>query len=366
MGAATDERWMRLAISLGARRLGQTWPNPAVGCVIVKNGRVLARAATAPGGRPHAETQALNGLDATGATVYVSLEPCAHTGTTPPCAQALINASVGRVVFALRDPDPRVDGRGADMLRAAGIEVSGPVLEGQARAVNLGFVTSKTKNRPAVTLKLATSFDGRIATAGGRSQWITGPQARHFVHAMRANHDAVMVGAGTARADDPSLTQRGLGITHQPVRVVISSDLDLPLDGALAGAIAQSPLWLVHGPEAPKPVKTAWAAKGAVLIGAACSTEGLDLTDVMHRLAKRGITRVFCEGGGQLAGGLLRSKLVDRLVGFTAGMALGGDGRASIGALNLDAISETQAFDLESLRRIGDDIMHVWNAADQA
>ncbi|EBA01929.1 riboflavin biosynthesis protein RibD [Rhodobacterales bacterium HTCC2150] len=360
MTLATDERWMRLAISLGAQRLGQTWPNPAVGCVIVKDGRVLARAATAPGGRPHAETQALDGINAKGSTVYVSLEPCAHTGKTPPCAQALIDARVARVVYGMRDPDCRVDGKGTSMLSAAGIAVTGPVLEKQALAANQGFITAITKGRPALTLKLATSFDGRIATASGQSQWITGPNARRAVHMMRANHDAIMVGAGTARADDPTLTQRVGGIAHQPIRVICTSDLNIPMDGALVGAIKHAPLWLIHGQDAKASARDAWLQKGAKLIQVPSSPNGLDMTVAMQKLCEKGITRVFCEGGGQLAAGLLKAKLVDRLVGFTAGMALGGDGRACVGALNLDAIDETQAFQLENLREIGGDILHIW------
>ena len=211
-----DRRYMALALSLGARGLGQVWPNPAVGCVIVKDGRIVGRGRTAPGGRPHAEPQALAqaGAAARGATVYVTLEPCAHFGKTPPCARALIEAGVSRVVSALEDPDPRVDGGGHEMLRAAGIAVETGVMADEARAAQIGFLTRITQGRPMVTLKLASSFDGRIATAAGESQWITGPGARRMVHAMRMSHDAVLVGGGTARADDPMLTVRGMGATR--------------------------------------------------------------------------------------------------------------------------------------------------------
>jgi diaminohydroxyphosphoribosylaminopyrimidine deaminase/5-amino-6-(5-phosphoribosylamino)uracil reductase len=256
---------MRLALSLGARGLGRVWPNPAVGCVIVKGGRVVGRGWTQDGGRPHAETVALAqaGAAARGATVYVSLEPCDHHGQTPPCSEALVAAGVARVVVALTDPDPRVAGGGLQTLRKAGIEVLTDVCEAEARLAHRGFLSRVTQGRPMLTLKLATSSDGRIATATGESQWITGPEARRHVHAMRARHDAVLVGAGTARADDPSLTVRGLGIAQQPVRVVLSRRLDLPENSALMRTAAQVPVWLCHGPDAPCAARDAWDRAGA-------------------------------------------------------------------------------------------------------
>ena len=214
---AEDRRFLRLALSLGRRGMGQTWPNPAVGCVIVKQGRVLGRGTTAPGGRPHAEPQALAkaGEGARGATAYVSLEPCAHHGQTPPCTDALIAAGVARVVAPLADTDARVAGQGFAALREAGIEVSTGLCVDEAEEDHAGFFMRTELGRPFVTLKLASSFDGRIATATGDSQWITGPQARRLVHMMRHRHDAVMVGAGTARADDPSLTVRDMGVERR-------------------------------------------------------------------------------------------------------------------------------------------------------
>jgi diaminohydroxyphosphoribosylaminopyrimidine deaminase/5-amino-6-(5-phosphoribosylamino)uracil reductase len=196
---ADDERWMRLAIGLGKRGLGQVWPNPAVGCVIVRNGRVVGRGFTQPSGRPHAETEALAraGAAAEGATAYVSLEPCAHHGKTPPCAEALIAAKVTRVVSAMQDPDARVAGQGHAKLRTAGIAVETDILKTEAETANIGFLTRITQGRPAVTLKLAMTLDGKIATRTGDSQWITGPEARAYTHLLRANHDAIMVGSGT-------------------------------------------------------------------------------------------------------------------------------------------------------------------------
>ncbi|MGY4803023.1 bifunctional diaminohydroxyphosphoribosylaminopyrimidine deaminase/5-amino-6-(5-phosphoribosylamino)uracil reductase RibD, partial [Teichococcus aerofrigidensis] len=221
--AAQDVAQMRAALALAARGLGNTWPNPAVGCVIVKEGVVVGRGWTAPGGRPHAETEALRraGAAARGATAYVTLEPCCHWGRTPPCADALIAAGVARVVVAMQDPDPRVDGAGLRRLREAGIAVASGMLEAEARALNAGFLKRLASGLPLLTLKLATTLDGRIATRAGESQWITGPAARRAAHALRGRHDAVLVGSGTALADDPDLTCRLPGFAPVPtVRVV--------------------------------------------------------------------------------------------------------------------------------------------------
>ncbi|WP_243695781.1 bifunctional diaminohydroxyphosphoribosylaminopyrimidine deaminase/5-amino-6-(5-phosphoribosylamino)uracil reductase RibD [Rhodovulum marinum] len=361
--ADTDARFMALALSLGARGQGRTWPNPAVGCVIVNGDRIVGRGWTAPGGRPHAEPVALAqaGAAARGATAYVSLEPCSHHGQTPPCAKALVAAGVARVVTALEDPDPRVAGRGHAMLRAAGIEVATGVLEGAARRAHRGFLLNRTQGRPALTLKLASSFDGRIATATGESRWITGPEARRAVHAMRARHDAVMVGGGTARADDPDLTVRDLGVAHQPVRVVCTRRLDLPLDGRLARGADSVPLWLCHGADADPARVAAWTARGAHLIEVAVAPGGqLDPLAMLRALGAAGLTRVFCEGGGSLAASLLSAGLVDDLVGFTAGLALGAEGWPALGALGLGRLAEAPRFRLVETRAIGADVLHVW------
>lgn len=358
-----DHRWMRLAIALGARGLGQVWPNPAVGCVLVHGGRVVGRGWTQPGGRPHAEAVALAqaGAAAKGATAYVSLEPCSHHGKTPPCALALIKAGVARVVTAFEDPDPRVSGQGHALLRAAGIEVLTGVLADQARRGQAGFVSRITRGRPFLTLKLATSLDGRIATAAGESQWITGPEARRMVHAMRARHDGVFVGAGTVRADDPSLTVRDLGIAHQPVRLVASRRLDLPDDCKLGHTAQEVPVWVLHGANVETGAQTAWKAKGAKLIEVSGPRgRDLDATQMLNALGAEGLTRVFCEGGGALAASLLNAGLVDQLVLFTAGIALGAEGRPALGALGLDRLSEAHRFELSDVRQIGADVMQVW------
>src|SRR6056297_1113 len=277
---------MALALSLGRRGQGQCWPNPAVGCVLVREGRIVGRGCTAAGGRPHAETVALAqaGVAAHGATAYVSLEPCAHHGQTPPCAEALVAAGVARVVAPFRDSDSRVDGRGFDILRASGVAVQTGVMEAEAALDLAGFRLRVAEGRPRITLKLATSFDGRIATASGQSQWITGPPARRMVHALRARHDAVMVGAGTARADDPMLTVRDMGAVRQPVRIVVSRRLDLPLMSRLGRSAGEVPLWLCHGPDADAPLAEAWAGTGAELLPCAVAGGHLDPRSVLAEL----------------------------------------------------------------------------------
>lgn len=359
---SADQRFMALALSLGRRGLGRSWPNPAVGCVIVNDGRVVGRGWTRPGGRPHAETEALSqaGAAARGADVYVTLEPCSHHGKTPPCATALIEAGVKRVIVATSDPDPRVSGEGLAMLREAGVDVTLGVREAEALRDNAGFFARVELDRPVLTLKLASSFDGRIATGTGESQWITGAAARRVVHALRARHDAVMVGGGTARQDDPSLTVRGLGTDWQPARVVISRRLDVPLLSTLARTAKEVPVILCHGQDADPTLIRTWSDLGATLLP--CRTIGtqLDPADTLRQLAAHGLTRLFCEGGSALAASLLEADLVDQLVGFTAGVAIGAEGLPSVGALGLSALRQAPRFELVECETVGGDILHIW------
>lgn len=352
---------MRLAIALGARGLGQVWPNPAVGCVIVRDGRILARGWTQPGGRPHAEAMALAACDARGATVYVSLEPCAHHGRTPPCADALIRAGVARVVTAFTDPDPRVSGRGHDRLRAAGIVLEEGVEAPAARALNAGFLLRLGASRPWLTLKLALTLDGRIATATGESRWITGPAARRAVHAMRARHDAVLVGGGTARADDPDLRVRDLGVIHQPLRIVASAGMALDPQGRLGRSAQDGAVWLLHAEGLDMP--EGWAATGARLIACPATDGMLDPRAMMTALAREGLTRVLCEGGGALSASLIAAGLVDELVIFSAGKLIGADGRAGLGALGLTQLADAPQFTLKQVQPLGPDVMQVWKRA---
>ncbi len=361
---AQDERWMRLALSLAQRGLGRVWPNPAVGCVIVKDGKLLGRGWTQSGGRPHAETEALSqaGDAANGATAYVTLEPCAHHGKTPPCANALVDAGVKRVVSALDDPDSRVAGQGYKTLRDAGVEVTEDVLVDAAADLNQGFLLNRTIGRPMFTLKMASSIDGRIATAAGESRWITGPEARRQVHLMRARHDAVLIGAGTARADDPLLDVREIGMAgDNPIRIILDGGLSLSLTSRLARTANDTPLWICHRAGLDKARLKTWNEIGVTLIEVAHNGTGeLDLVDMAIQLGKRGLTRVLCEGGGGVASSMIAAELVDTLVIFTAGLAIGSEGQGVFGPLQIDVLKDAPRFDLVKTRTIGRDNMTTW------
>ncbi len=367
---------MGAALALARRSLGRTWPNPAVGTVIVGDpaagGRVLGRGATAPGGRPHSETIAIDqalrryGPGALGgATAYVSLEPCAHHGRTPPCADALIAAGVSRVVCPLVDPDPRVSGRGIAALRAAGVSVDVGVLAAEARRVNAGFLSRIERGRPWVTLKLAATLDGRIATQTGESRWITGPEARRRVHLLRAMHDAVLVGAGTARADDPELNVRGLGMAdRRPVRVVADGGLSLAPSGRLARTAREQPLWLLHRPDADAGRAAVMTHLGVELVSVPAGADGtLCAAAALAALGERGITRVLCEGGGRLAASLLAARLVDEIALFTAGKTLGGDGVPAVGGFGLARLADAPEFALDHVEQLGPDALSWWRVA---
>jgi diaminohydroxyphosphoribosylaminopyrimidine deaminase/5-amino-6-(5-phosphoribosylamino)uracil reductase len=361
----TDDRaWMDAALALARRGLGQVWPNPAVGCLIHRDGRVLGRGWTGAGGRPHAETLALAqaGAEARAATVHVTLEPCAHHGQTPPCADALVEARIARVVVAITDPDPRVAGRGLDRLRRAGIAVATGVLAERATALNRGFLTRVTAGRPMLTLKLAATLDGRIATSAGESRWITGEAARARVHLMRASHDAILIGAGTARADDPVLDVRLPGWSgRQPVRVVLDPALSLPPGSRLAATARQQSLWILHGAAADPARGEALAGTGALLVPMALTDGGLiDPVAALAELGARGLTRVLCEGGGRLAASLIRAGIADELVLFQAGLAIGAEGKPALGPLGLGRLTGAPRFSLIESAVIGGDVMTRW------
>jgi diaminohydroxyphosphoribosylaminopyrimidine deaminase/5-amino-6-(5-phosphoribosylamino)uracil reductase len=352
---------MRAALALARRGLGNAWPNPAVGCVLVKDGRVIGRGWTQPGGRPHAETEALRraGDAARGATAYVTLEPCSHHGRTPPCCEALAEAGIARVVMAMRDPDPRVNGRGLAMLRGAGIAVEEGLLEAEARALNAGFFRRIQAGMPVVTLKLASTLDGRIATASGESRWITGEAARREVHALRARHDAILVGSGTVLADDPDLTCRIPGMERVPMlRVVADGRLRTPPNARLVQSAGVAPVLVITAPGHPPAAQAPFIAAGADIITApAHAGGGLDLPSLLRALGRRGVTRVLAEGGAGLAAALLRQGLVDRLVWFHAPAVMGGDGHPAIEGLRLAALSAMPRFRRTALRAIGDDML---------
>jgi diaminohydroxyphosphoribosylaminopyrimidine deaminase/5-amino-6-(5-phosphoribosylamino)uracil reductase len=365
-GAGDDIAHMRAALALAGRNLGRTWPNPAVGCVIVREGRVVGRGWTAVGGRPHAEAEALAraGACARGATAYVTLEPCAHVGRAGPCTQALIAAGVGRVVAALEDPDPRTAGRGFAALRAAGIDVAIGLEAEAARELNAGFLMRLAAGRPLVTLKLATSADGRIATHRGDSRWITGAAARARGHALRATHDAIMVGTGTALVDDPALTCRLPGCERPPaVRVVLDRRLRLPLTHRLVADARLAPTLVVTAATADPDRARALSDAGIEVVIAPEAREGLDVAGVLRLLGGRGLTRVLCEGGGHLAAALLRADLVDRLVRFGAGVAIGGDGIPSVAPFGIDRLAEAPRFGLLGVEACGGDVLELWARA---
>lgn len=359
----TDADHMAHALRLAARGLGNVWPNPTVGCVLVKDGLVVGRGWTQPGGRPHAEVRALQqaGAAATGATAFVTLEPCAHHGKTPPCAEALVAAKVARVVSALTDPDPRVSGKGHAMLRQAGIVVTEGVLTAEAARLNAGFLKRVTRGLPLLTLKLAATLDGRIATASGESRWITGPQARRKVHAMRMSHDAVMVGSGTALADDPDLTVREMGADRQPVRILVDRQLRHSPASRLGRTAAATPVWILHGASAPMAARTAWADAQAVLIEVPETDGHLDLTHAMAALASRGLTRVLSEGGGTLGAALLRQGLVDDLALFSGAALIGSEGHPALGALGLSALADAPRPVLRETQVLGPDLYSLWS-----
>jgi diaminohydroxyphosphoribosylaminopyrimidine deaminase/5-amino-6-(5-phosphoribosylamino)uracil reductase len=331
-----DARLMTAALALGRRELGRTWPNPAVGALVVQPGNgagavVLGRGWTAPGGRPHAETVALAeaGAAANGATLYVTLEPCAHFGRAPPCVDAVIAAGIARVVSAIEDPDPRVRGQGYARLHAAGVATTLGIGAAEAMRANIGHITRITQGRPHVQLKLALAADEKIALSGRKPVRITGELARDRTHMIRAEADAVAVGVDTVIADDPLLTCRLPGMAERsPVRIVFDSHLRIPLDSALVRSARQVPLWIViaedHGPGA----EADFVAAGADIIRVRRYGDRPDLAVALKAIAARGITRLLVEGGATLAGALLGADLVDEALLFRAPAPLGEDALA--------------------------------------
>ena len=349
---------MRHALRLAERALGETAPNPAVGCVIVSSdGRIVGRGRTGREGRPHAETVALAqaGDEAHGATAYVTLEPCAHHGETPPCSGALVKAGVARVVAAIGDPDSRVSGKGFDQLRAAAVEVVTDILKDEAATLNAGFFLRVRERRPLVTLKIASSLDGRTASAGGESRWITGEEARRFAHLLRAQHDAVLVGVETAIADDPLLTCRLPGLEDRsPVRVVLDSRLRLPPASKVAQTARKTPTWLFTVTEGDTELRDS----GVEVFVVGRDARGRpDVAAVLHMLADRGITRLLVEGGAGVHASFIDRGFADRLEIFRAPLALGGAGQPAIGALAALGLDEAPRFKSIGTRRLGSDLL---------
>jgi diaminohydroxyphosphoribosylaminopyrimidine deaminase/5-amino-6-(5-phosphoribosylamino)uracil reductase len=345
---AVDARFMALALALGRRGLGNTWPNPAVGAVIVRNEPhgpvVVGRGWTQPGGRPHAEVEALRraGAAARGATIYTTLEPCSHFGQTPPCADAIIAAGIARAVSALDDPNPEIAGEGYRRLRAAGITVVTGVGADEARRAHAGHVRRMREGRPHVMLKLAVSADGKAGLAGRRPAVITGEAARERVHRWRAMYDAILIGVGTALADDPLLTVRLPGLTRlSPVRVVLDSALRLPPDGKLARGARDVPLWILAAPEAPPARAEALRARGAEVLQIDGTADRRDLAAALKLIAARGITRLMVEGGPTVAAAFVTAGFVDEAMLLRSSATIGPDGIDALEGLPLTALTQS-------------------------
>jgi diaminohydroxyphosphoribosylaminopyrimidine deaminase/5-amino-6-(5-phosphoribosylamino)uracil reductase len=360
---ANDARFMQLALALGRRGQGRTWPNPAVGAVIVRDGIIVGRGWTQPGGRPHAEPEALAraGEAARGATLYVTLEPCSHVGKSPPCADAIIAAGIARVVSAIEDPNPQVAGQGHAKLRAAGIVVDVGLCADEAARDHAGHFRRIRDGRPHVILKLAVSSDDRIGAAGGKPVAITGDAANARVHLLRAQSDAVLIGIGTALADDPLLTCRLPGMAKRsPVRVVLDRALRLPNDGRLVHSARETPLWMLTSNVSEAPAAMKLGAAGAQVLRVKTAATGLDLTDVLHELAAKGITRLLVEGGARVAASFVEAGLVDEVWLLRGPAAIGNDGIAALGAMPLSAITQSPSFRVRASEQLDQDSLTIY------
>ena len=348
---ADDHRYMAYALQLAARGLYTTTPNPRVGCVIVKHNQIVGEGWHQRAGTPHAEIHALaEAADAAReATVYVTLEPCSHHGRTPPCVDALIHAGVTRVVAAMADPNPLVAGQGIQRLTLAGIRAETGLMEADARALNPGFISRMTRNRPWVRLKTASTLDGKTALANGQSQWITGDAARTDVQKLRARACAVLTGSGTVLADDPRMTVRDFDIGRQPLRVIVDSNLLTPPTAAILPALIAC---RTSQPER----RAALTAAGAEILELPDARGRVDLAALLSKLAQQGINEVHVEAGAALNGALLESGFVDEWIAYIAPLAVGHDARGLFNQTPLESLAQAARFRLEEVRQIGDDL----------
>ena len=360
-----DRRFMQLALTLGRRGQGRTWPNPAVGAVVVRDGVIVGRGWTQPGGRPHAEPEALRRASeaAQGATLYVTLEPCSHVGKSPPCVDAIIAAGIARVVSAIEDPNPEVAGQGHAKLRAAGIKVDVGLGAEEAARDHAGHFRRVRDKRPHVILKLAVSPDDKIAAAGHTPVAITGEAARTQVHLLRAQCDAILVGIGTVLADDPLLTCRLPGMeARSPVRVVLDRALRIPGTSRLVHSARETPLWVVTSELAEAAAAMKLGAAGAQVIRVATTTSppGLDVLAVLHALAVRGITRLMVEGGARVASSFVAAGLVDEVWLLRGSETVGAGGVAALAALPLSAITQSPGLKVRASESLGKDTLTVY------
>ncbi|NVN86509.1 MAG: bifunctional diaminohydroxyphosphoribosylaminopyrimidine deaminase/5-amino-6-(5-phosphoribosylamino)uracil reductase RibD [Rhodopseudomonas sp.] len=367
-GKAADQRFMQLALTLGRRGLGRTWPNPAVGAVIVKDGVILGRGWTQAGGRPHAEIEALAraGDAARGATLYVTLEPCSHHGKSPPCADAVIAAGISRVVSAIQDPNPEVAGQGHARLRAAGIVVDVGPGAAEAAHDHAGHFRRVRDGRPHVILKLAVSSDDRIGAAGGQPVAITGAATKARVHLLRAQCDAILVGIRTALADDPLLTCRLPGMEKQsPVRVVLDRALRLRGDSRLVHSAREVPLWLMTSNLAEPAAVAKLGAAGAqvIRVPTTAAAPGLDLAAVLRALADKGITRLMVEGGARVAASFVAADLVDEVWLLRGPAPIGEGGVDALEGLPLAAITASPALKFHASETLGPDTLTIYGRA---
>jgi diaminohydroxyphosphoribosylaminopyrimidine deaminase/5-amino-6-(5-phosphoribosylamino)uracil reductase len=364
---AADRRFMETALTLGRRGLGRTWPNPAVGAVVVRDGVIVARGWTQPGGRPHAEPVALAqaGEAARGATLYVTLEPCSHVGKSPPCADAVIAAGIKRVVSAIEDPNPEVAGQGHAKLRNAGVEVDVGLMAEEAARAHAGHFRRIRDKRPHVMVKLAVSTDDKVAAHGHKTVAITSDIANARVHLLRSQCDAILVGIGTVLSDDPLLTCRLPGMeARSPVRVVLDRRLRIPAKSRLVQSARHTPLWVVASELAEAPAAAILGANGAQVIRLGSgSRAGLDLNEVVRVLAERGITRLLVEGGARVASSFVAAGLADEFWLLRGPNAIGADGVAALDALPLSAITQSSAFRVRASESLGNDTLTIYERA---
>jgi diaminohydroxyphosphoribosylaminopyrimidine deaminase/5-amino-6-(5-phosphoribosylamino)uracil reductase len=360
---ALDLRFMQLALALGRRGLGRTWPNPAVGAVVVKEGVILGRGWTQPGGRPHAETEALKraGKAARGATLYATLEPCSHQGKTPPCVDAIIRAGVARVVSALDDPNPQVAGQGYAKLRERGIAVETGLCAEEAAHAHAGHLRRMREGRPQVLLKLAVSADGKVGLAGRKPTAITGEEARTRVHLMRAEADAILVGVGTVLSDDPHLTCRLPGMRERsPVRVILDARLRAPLSTSVVSTAREVPTWAFGASDASAMAEDILKTKGVEVLRAEANDGLLDLPQVLKALAERGITRLMVEGGPRVAAAFVAADLVDEAALFRSRNTIGPDGIEALEGLPLTALTQSPNLKVNATETVGGDTLETF------